>query len=72
VSVMSSSQYLASFLTSFSAINKIVQVPGAIVACAAASGGHPDYSDEDREGAHVASSSYLETLNSRSATPIRQ
>lgn len=30
-------------------INKIVQVPGAIVACAAASGGHPDYSDEDRE-----------------------
>ncbi|KAG1741194.1 hypothetical protein EDB19DRAFT_742107 [Suillus lakei] len=27
----------------------IVQVPGAIVACAAASGGHPDYSDEDRE-----------------------
>lgn len=30
-------------------INKIVQVPGAIVACAAASGGHPDYSDEDRQ-----------------------
>ncbi|KAG2157818.1 uncharacterized protein EDB93DRAFT_817868 [Suillus bovinus] len=30
-------------------INKIVQVPGAIVACAAASGGHPDYSNEDRE-----------------------
>ncbi|KAG1769562.1 WD40-repeat-containing domain protein [Suillus placidus] len=30
-------------------INKIIQVPGAIVACAAASGGHPDYSDEDRE-----------------------
>lgn len=30
-------------------INKIVQVPGAIVACAAASGGHADYSDEDRE-----------------------
>ncbi|KAG2747812.1 WD40 repeat-like protein [Suillus brevipes Sb2] len=30
-------------------IVKIVQVPGAIVACAAASGGHADYSDEDRE-----------------------
>ncbi|KAG1838795.1 WD40-repeat-containing domain protein [Suillus subalutaceus] len=36
-------------LTSFLAIHKIVQVPGTIVACAAASGGHPDYSDEDRE-----------------------
>ncbi|KAG1746620.1 WD40-repeat-containing domain protein [Suillus paluster] len=30
-------------------LNKIVQVPGAIVACAAASGGHADYSQEDRE-----------------------
>jgi hypothetical protein len=39
---------------SSSAIVKIVQVPGAIVACAAASGGHADYSDEDREGARVA------------------
>ncbi|KAG0709299.1 WD40-repeat-containing domain protein [Suillus ampliporus] len=30
-------------------LNKIVQVPGAIVACAAASGGQSDYSQEDRE-----------------------
>ncbi|KAG1739962.1 WD40-repeat-containing domain protein [Suillus lakei] len=43
-------------------INKIVQVPGAIVACAAASGGHPDYSDEDREGARVAFSYYRRRL----------
>jgi len=48
---------------SFSAINKIFQVPGAIVACVAASGGHPNYSDEDREGTRVAFSSYLEILN---------
>jgi hypothetical protein len=57
---------------SFSAINKIVQVPGAIVACAAASGGHADYSDEDREGACVAYSANLQMLSSHSASPIRQ
>lgn len=62
----------ASFLMRFSAINKIVQVPGAIVACAAASGGHPDYSDEDRQGARVMFSSYPEKLSPRSASPIRQ
>ncbi|KAG0692423.1 hypothetical protein DFH29DRAFT_882467, partial [Suillus ampliporus] len=33
-------------------LNKIVQVPGAIVACAAASGGQSNYLQEDREVLH--------------------
>jgi hypothetical protein len=46
------SQYFGFVLTSFSAVNKIIQVQGAIVACAAASGGQANYSQEDREGMH--------------------
>lgn len=65
-------QYFGIVPNEFSAINKIVQVPGAIVACATASGGHANYSDEHREGAHVAYCANLQMLSSNSASPIRQ
>jgi len=37
----------------FLGVNKIAQVQGVIVACAAASAGHADYLQEDREGMHT-------------------
>lgn len=49
-------------------MNKIIQVQGAIIACAAACGGQADYSQEDREGVHYCDS-FISMLISAAPLP---
>jgi hypothetical protein len=61
--------YFGFVLTSSSGVMKIVQVQGTIVTCAAASAGDSDYSQEDREGVHVAILLFSEALISAAPLP---